>query len=132
MTKYQYTPEMDEISGFGGGYEETCRKMVVAGVEWADAKGDADPQYKEFENIYGITTGENADAKAMQDAMLKAADKRLHSAQLCEACKHSWNEYLVEDLLKQIKELEEKIESLYNNGLEVGRTKGPVGNKEEA
>jgi hypothetical protein len=33
-------------------------------------------------------------------------DKRLHSPQLCEACKNSWNEYLVEDLLDRIKELE--------------------------
>lgn len=34
-------------------------------------------------------------------------DKRLHSPQLCETCKHSWNEYLVEDLLDRIKELQE-------------------------
>ena len=33
MGKYQYTDDMGEISGFGEGYEATCRAMVVAGLE---------------------------------------------------------------------------------------------------
>lgn len=33
-------------------------------------------------------------------------DERFHSARLCEACKHKWNEHLVEDLIEQVKELE--------------------------
>lgn len=33
-------------------------------------------------------------------------DERLHSARLCETCKNHWNEYLVEDLIERIKELE--------------------------
>ncbi len=36
-------------------------------------------------------------------------EQRLHSAQLCEACKNTWNEYLVEDLLEQVKELKEAL-----------------------
>ena len=32
MSKYQYTDDMAEISGFGGGYESTCRAMVAAGL----------------------------------------------------------------------------------------------------
>jgi hypothetical protein len=35
--KYQFTPEMGEISGLGGTYEETCRAMLAAGLEWLDA-----------------------------------------------------------------------------------------------
>ena len=30
---YEWEEGMDEISGFGGSYEEGCRKMVKAGVE---------------------------------------------------------------------------------------------------
>lgn len=103
MSKYQYTPEMDEISGMGGGYEQVCRNMVIAGIEWADAKGDADPQYKEYENIYGITTGENADAKELQSAMFKAADNDCTGAMMQAAMSHvmfvlknGWDKYVAE------------------------------------
>ncbi len=108
MSKYQYTPEMDEISGFGGGYEETCRKMVIAGVEWAEAKGDADPKYKEFENIYGITTGENEDAKAMQKAMFDASGNDCTGAMMQASMSHAmfilkngWDKYVAEMQIKK-------------------------------
>lgn len=39
-------------------------------------------------------------------ASVEDPDGRLHSAQLCEACKNDWNANLVEDLMDQIKELE--------------------------
>lgn len=29
-----WTDDMGEISGFGGEYEEACRRMVCAGVDW--------------------------------------------------------------------------------------------------
>ena len=73
MTKYNYTDDMDEISGFGGGYESTCRAMVIAGLNWWDENPQADPKWGEYKNIYGITTDENEDAKAMQHVMLEAA-----------------------------------------------------------
>ena len=34
--KYAFTPEMREISGFGGDYEQTCRNMLAAGLRWLD------------------------------------------------------------------------------------------------
>lgn len=49
--KYEYTKDMREISGFGavGGwaYEEACRAMVVAGLEWLDANPGALPRAKD-------------------------------------------------------------------------------------
>ena len=42
MSKYVYTDNMSEISGFGGGYEAACRAMVVAGLEHLDANPQAD------------------------------------------------------------------------------------------
>lgn len=74
--KYQFTENMQEISGMGGGYEKACRNMVIAGLEWFDKNPDADPKFEQFKNIYGITANENKDMKAMQDAMLK----------VCEGC----------------------------------------------
>lgn len=103
MAKYHYTPDMGEISGLGGGYEDACRAMVIAGLEWADAKGNVDPRYKEFEGIYGLTTGENADAKELQGVMHKASNDDCTGAMM-QAClshvmfvlKNGWDKYVIE------------------------------------
>lgn len=72
--KYDYSKVNREISGFGGGYEKACRKMVVAGLKWWDAHPNADVSYKEYKNIYGLTTGESDDCKKMEEAMLKVVN----------------------------------------------------------
>ena len=72
MSKYQYTDDMGELSGFGGGYEEACRKMVVTGLEWLDAHPKADPQFHGYENIYGVIIEENDDAKQLSKAVVDA------------------------------------------------------------
>ena len=100
MSKYEYTDEMKEISGFGGGYEATCRAMVVAGMKWFDANPKAKPEWGEYKNIYGVTTNENDDAKAMQKAMLDAANGDCTGAMM-QACmgharfarKNGWGKY---------------------------------------
>ena len=69
----EYTKDMGEISGFGGGYEEACRKMVLAGLDWFDANPDADPQFHGYEGIYGIITEDNDDAKALTEAVVAPA-----------------------------------------------------------
>ena len=68
--KYEFTPEMNEISGFGGGYEEACRKMLKAGLEWWDEHPDADPHFRGMKNVYGILMEDNEDAKALSEAMM--------------------------------------------------------------
>jgi hypothetical protein len=101
MSKYQYTPAMDEISGFGGGYEETCRKMVIAGVEWADKKGNANPTWKESPQVTGITIDENDDAKELQKVMCEASGNDCTGAMM-QACmnhvlyvmKNGWDKYV--------------------------------------
>ena len=60
----------DEISGFGGGYEETCRKMLLAGLTWLDAHPEADPKFKGFKNVYGIILEDNEDAEALSKAVV--------------------------------------------------------------
>ena len=75
MSDYEWTPEMGEVSGFGGGYEETCRAMVKAGCQWFDSHPDADPQFTGYKNIYGIITEDNEDAKALSKAVVAGANE---------------------------------------------------------
>jgi hypothetical protein len=70
MTDRVWKETMGEISGFGGGYEATCRAMVLAGIAWVDAHPEADPQAHSFKGIYGIAVEDNEDAKAMVEAMM--------------------------------------------------------------
>jgi len=103
MSKYEYTATMNEISGFGGIYEEKCRAMVVAGVEFCDEYVDADISYDEFQNIYGLTTNESDDCKKMQKAMLKASDDDCTGAMMQATMNHvmfirkkGWEKYVEE------------------------------------
>lgn len=64
--KYEYTNDMHELSGFGGSYEEACRRMAVVGATWLDehpgelkrwremdGQCRSDPQYAAFEQAVG-------------------------------------------------------------------------------
>src|SRR5690348_4082112 len=65
---------MQEISGFGGKYEDCCRRMLAAALSWLDDHPDADPKFGSFGQE------ENADAKALSSAALKAADEMGYGA----------------------------------------------------
>lgn len=115
-SKFEYSKGCTEISGFGGGYEEICRKMVIAGMEWLDSHPKAKISYKEYKNIYGITTGESKDCKKMQDVMLKASDNDCTGAMMqatlshvMYAHKNGWEKYISE--MKAKKSKKEKKES---------------------
>lgn len=97
---YLFTDDMDEISGFGGGYEQTCRNMVAAGMEWFDANPDADPKFKGNESIYGLILEDNEDAKALSAAVVAAANGdctgAMHQATVSHclyARKNGWEKY---------------------------------------
>lgn len=100
-TTYQYTKECDEISGFGGDYENACRTMVITGMQWLDEHPGSNPTFDEFENVYGMTTNENDDMKTMQEAMNKSIGDEATGAMM-QACtnhvlaarKLGWNEYI--------------------------------------
>lgn len=72
--KYEFTPEMGEISGFGGGYEDTCRKMLSAGLEWLDEHPESKPEFHGFKGVYGLILEDNEDAKALTKAVVDASD----------------------------------------------------------
>jgi hypothetical protein len=97
---YEFTPEMREISGFGGAYEDMCRKMVVAGLEWFDAHPNADPHYHGYKNIYGIIDDCNEDAKELDKAIFGICPDctgAMHQATVSHVLwihGHSWDEYV--------------------------------------
>lgn len=71
---FEWTEDMHEISGFGGGYERACRAMVSAGCKWLTDNPQADPQFHGFKGIYGVLADDNEDAKALSKVVTDAAD----------------------------------------------------------
>lgn len=101
MSKYVWTPEMGEISGFGGGYEATCRAMLVAALEWLDAHPQIDPRFYGYQGIYGIISEDNEDAKALSEAAVAPSGGdctgAMHQAVITSALwirKHGWDAYV--------------------------------------
>lgn len=105
--KYFYSEKMDEISGFGGGYEDACRKMVIAGIKWCDDNPRKKPRYKTFKNVYGITVDENPAMLEMQKIMLEVVGGDCTGAMM-QACmghvmfirENGWEKY-VEEMTKR-------------------------------
>lgn len=107
MTR-EYTPEMGEISGFGGGYEAICRKMVLAGVNWLEANPTADPKFLGHRGVYGLLLEDNEDAKALSKAMTAVevtggdCTGAMHHATVSHVLfikTHGWDKY-VEEMTK--------------------------------
>lgn len=103
MTKYRHTPDMGEISGFGGGYEACCQDMLEAGVKWLAAHPNADLQGRTLKNVYGIFDATSDDAKALEKAATDAAKGEatgaMHHAvmdRLFWIAGHSWGAYCAE------------------------------------
>ena len=112
MSKYVFTDDMGQISGFrgimegGDRYEQACRDMIVAGLEWLDDHPDADPIFYEPKSehirIYGAVVGHNIPAQEMMRIMSLAADENGGATgammeaciQVCLWCReNSWEEY---------------------------------------
>lgn len=79
--EYKHTPQMGEISGFGGGYEATCQKMLHQGVSHffkrRDELGeDWNPRFQSFQNVIGLCLPEedNPHAKELEEAIMKDID----------------------------------------------------------
>jgi hypothetical protein len=99
-TKYQWTDDMREISGFGGGYEATCRAMVSAGMEWFDTHPDANPEFHTYQNITGLCMEDNKDAKDLSEAIVAVTAGDCTGAMheysiwhILKAHREGWSEY---------------------------------------
>ena len=103
MIKYKYTNKCNEISGFGGSYEDACRKMVIAGMEYLDNNPDAKITFKTYKNIYGVTFDESEDCEKMQKIMIDATGGDCTGAMMQACLQHikyaqinGWDKYISE------------------------------------
>lgn len=103
--EYKHTPDMGEISGFGGGYEAACQDMLSAGVNWIVQKkiGGNDVQAHTFQGIYGLIMPDNDVAIELEKVLVEAAHGDCTGAMMqavMQRCiyisKHSWDEYCAE------------------------------------
>ncbi|KKM61294.1 hypothetical protein LCGC14_1533190 [marine sediment metagenome] len=65
-----WTDDMGEISGFGGSYEESCRAMVLAGIEWLEEHPDASVRFQEID----VISAETDEAKQFLDCLVETAE----------------------------------------------------------
>jgi hypothetical protein len=73
-TVYRHTPDMREISGFGGGYEACCQDMLEAGVKWLNEHPDRGPlEGHSFKEVFGLMIPDSEDAKTMEKVVVEAA-----------------------------------------------------------
>lgn len=67
------TQDTFSISGFGGGYEDTCQQMLWRGVAYL-AEVKPDPAMwdgaKEYQNVYGLMVTDGEELKALEAAMM--------------------------------------------------------------
>lgn len=105
MTTYRHTPDMGEISGFGGGYEACCQDMLEAGVKWLDDNHHDDLELKAttYKNVYGIFNSESDEAKALDKVVIDASKGEctgaMHQAvmsRLFFIAKNGWDKYCAE------------------------------------
>lgn len=71
----EWSADMGEISGFGGGYEDCCRAMLAAGLKWLAEHPGADPRFSGFKNVYGLCMEDNEDAKALSKAVCQPGEE---------------------------------------------------------
>lgn len=104
MTEHSFTDKMGEISGFGGTYEEGCRTMLLAGLEWWDKhKCGQEVKFSSFQGVYGLINEETEAAKELTDYMNNAINKEATGAMM-QACvnhlffivKNGWDKYVEE------------------------------------
>lgn len=101
LEMYEFTNEMGEISGFGGGYEACCRKMLKAALEWFDANPDAEPEFRSYEGVYGVLPPNNEKAEELSKAVIEASGNdctgAMHQAVIQSAFwirQNGWEKYV--------------------------------------
>lgn len=100
--KYPWTPDMGEISGFGGGYEETCRNMLYGALAHLD-EHCATPEEKTqavtsfVEQIHSsFPTQEHPLENAIMDACKDDCTGAMHGAvvsHLLYIIKNGWDKW---------------------------------------
>lgn len=99
--RYVHTPDMGEISGFGGEYEALCQDMLHASVSWLLANPDKTPIWQTYRGVYGLVSPHNEAAKELEAAILAADTEQVSTGAMLQAVverclyikKHGWEAY---------------------------------------
>lgn len=109
--EYRHTPEMGELSGRGGGYEQCCQDMLSAGVAWLKEHADRNPDFVVMvvKNVYGVAKVAGEAGKALEEVVLEAsrdaetgereATGAMHQAVMSRLAwihHHGWERYVQE------------------------------------
>lgn len=101
--KYEFKPEMGEITGMGGSYEQATRNMVAAGCEWLDAHPNADVKLRVYKNIFGVVADtQTEDTRALSEVIGKSVpgcSSAMHQAAFNHVLyvkEHGWDAYCQE------------------------------------
>ena len=105
---FRHTQDMGEMSGFGGEYEETCQKMLEAGVLWLNDHPDCLLVIGSVPGVIGIVNPESDDAKELTDTIVNASRDKEGKSNCTGAMVHEllgrlfyirhngWDKYCVE------------------------------------
>jgi len=91
-----------DISGFGGGYEAGCQKMLLNGLKFLNEHPNFDwNAYKEYRGVFGLTIAESSEAKELDDAVCQDVEPSgaMHSAvisHLAHINKHGYDGWIRE------------------------------------
>lgn len=73
---YRHTPEMGEISGFGGGYEKTCQDMLEAGVEWMLEHPEFEFSAEGYQGAVGLVYANNEETQELMHVIVNASKNK--------------------------------------------------------
>lgn len=98
--QYPWEDGMCELSGFGGEYEDACRRMFYAGLTWLENYPNSDLRAREYENVFGIFIPGSEDAQKLEDTMMaeepECSGNMMHQAMnhLFFVAKQGWEKYV--------------------------------------
>ena len=98
--KYVFEEGMREISGMSGDYEQACRDMLKAGLDYWDDNPNLNPKFHGYKNIYGAIGEDNEDAKALTKAVVGVIEDStgaMHQAAISSILwirKNGWDAYV--------------------------------------
>jgi len=69
MHIYEFTDDMNEVSGYGGDYERACRAAIAVGATWVSLHPAAEPEVDGNNGISGYVRGANEDGAKMLDCI---------------------------------------------------------------
>ncbi len=101
--EWKHTPEMGEISGFGGGYEAACQQMLHQGVEYLISLGERRPDFEveTYRGVFGICDLTGPDAEGLEAAVCAGVDPSgaMHQAVMMRLrfiAENGWERYVAE------------------------------------